>query len=621
MPLTKLQFRPGIVRDVTPYTNEGGWVDGNKIRFRAGFPETIGGWQKFSSEQFEGVCRALINWATLTGSNLIGVGTHLKYYVNRGGSFIDITPIRRVTDPGDVTFAATTGSDVIVVTDPGHGARLNDYVTFSGAASLGGNVTDTVLNVEHQITNIIDSSNYEITLSVSANASDTGDGGALTVGTYQINTGLAVSFRGNGWGAGPWGAGGWGEPSDLTIPGEQLRLWSHTTFGQSLIINPRGFGLFFWDVSLGFSPSNRAVSIADMMGADEVPLECNLVRLSDQDRHVLAFGCTPLGGGDLDPLLIRFSSQEDFLDWNPTPTNTAGDLRIGSGNQIVSVVQTSQQMVVLTDSSAHAVQFIGPPFTFGIREIASGLSVAGPNCAVSANDVVYWMGLGEFYMYDGVVREIPCPVKEYVFDQTFDTERRDIVFAAHNSAFSEIWWTYPCTQSGDCTRYVVYNYAQQVWYYGTLPRTAWVDRGTSLQLTAAGLDGFLYLHEVGTDDGSTSPPSPIASFIQSAPVDIGDGHQFMFMTRMIPDITFRTSVNDPAATITLTAQNFPGGATFGDQPNLITQTAAFPVERFTQQSFLRLRGRAAALRLESNKTGTGWRLGSPRIDVRPDGRR
>jgi hypothetical protein len=620
MPLLKLQFRPGIVRDVTSYTNEGGWVDGNKVRFRAGFPETIGGWERTSNAQFLGVSRALINWTTLTGSNLIGVGTHLKYYVERGGALFDITPIRRVTDPGDVTFAATDGSDVIVVTDVNHGARLDDFVTFSGAVSLGGNITAGVLNVEHQITDIIDGSNYEITLSVTANASDTtGDGGTLTVGTYQINTGLETSFRGNGWGAGPWGDGGWGSPADTSIPGEQLRLWSHTTFGEDLIINPRGSGIYLFDVSLGIS--TRAVDIAGLVGADEVPVQCNIVRLSEQDRHVLAFGCTPLGGGDIDPLLIRFSSQEDFLDWNPTPTNTAGDLRISSGNQIIAVEQTSQQMVVLTDTSAHTVQFIGPPFTFGLREVASGISSAGPNCAVAANDSVYWMGLGEFYVYNGTVQVIPCPIKEYVFDLTFDQTRRDQVFAAHNSAFSEIWWFYPCTVSGDCTRYAVYDYKQNIWSYGTLPRTAWVDRGTSLNPIAAGLDGYLYFHEVGLNDGSQSPPAPIAAYIQSSPVDIGDGDQFMFVNRMIPDLTFRTSTGAPQATITLTAQNFPGGAFFGDQPNPVARTAVVPVEQFTQQNFLRLRGRAMALRIESNQVGTAWRLGSPRIETRTDGRR
>jgi hypothetical protein len=380
-------------------------------------------------------------------------------------------------------------------------------------------------------------------------------------------------------------------------------------------------GLFLWDLSTGFAPTNRAVDISTLAGEDEVPVQANIVRLSEQDRHVLAFGCTPLGGGTLDPLLIRFSSQESFLDWDPSPTNTAGDLRISSGNQIVAVEQTSQQMVVLTDSSAHTVQFIGPPFTFGIREVAVGLSVAGPNCAVAANDVVYWMGLGEFYMYDGVVREIPCPIKEFVFDQTFDKERRDIVFAGHNSSFSEVWWLYPCTQSGDCTRYAVYNYELQVWYYGTLPRSAWVDRGTSLNPIAAGLDGFLYFHEAGLNDGSTNPPTPLDAFIQSTPVDLGDGEQFMFVSRLIPDLTFRSSTNDPLATITLTAQNFPGGAFFGDQPNPVARSVPVPVEQFTQQTFVRLRGRSMALRIESNKVNTAWRLGSPRVDLRTDGRR
>jgi hypothetical protein len=644
--LTKLQFRPGINREVTSYTNEGGWVDGNKIRFRAGYPETIGGWTRLSNAQFLGVCRALINWTTLTGSNLIGIGTNLKYYIGRGGTLFDITPIRLVTDPGDVTFAASDGSDVIVVTHINHGARQGDFVTFSAATGLAewflatdmwdsaapwsdqaawdlsdvnSGVLPSVLNREHRITDVIDANAYEITLTVTAGAVDTGDGGSLTIGSYQISAGLATSFRGDGWGAGAWGAEGWGQPANTSIPGEQLRLWTHTNFGQNLIINPRGGGLYYWDQSLGLT--NRAVDIATMMGADEVPLECNIVRLSEQDRHVLAFGCTPLFGGDLDPLLIRFSSQENFLDWNPQPTNTAGDLRISTGNQIVAVAQTSQQMVVLTDSSVHTVQFIGPPFTFGLREIANGISSAGPNCAVSANDTVYWMGLGEFYMYDGVVKVIPCPIKEYVFDITFDRDRRDLVFAAHNSSFSEIWWFYPCTVSEDCTRYAVYNYAQEIWYYGTMSRSAWVDRGTSLNPIAAGLDGFLYSHENGLNDGSQNPPAPISAYVQSSPVDLGDGEQFMFVSRLIPDLTFRSSPNAPEATITLTAQNFPGGQFFGDQPSPVTRSATVPVEQYTQQTFVRLRGRAMALRIESNKVGTAWRLGSPRVSLRTDGRR
>jgi hypothetical protein len=620
MPLTSLRFRPGIVRDVTPHANEGGWVDCNKIRFREGFPETIGGWQRSTTAPFLGICRALINWNTLTGSNLLGLGTHLKYYVERGGTLFDITPLRLTTDPGDVTFAASDGSDVIVVSHTAHGARTEDFVTFSGAVSLGGTITDTLLNAEHQITDVIDADTYEITLSVAADSADTGDGGALVVGAYQINTGLAVSFRGDGWGAGAWGEGGWGLAADTSIPGEQLRLWTHTTYGQNLIINPRGGGLYYWDVSLGFA-GNRAVDIATLAGADEVPVECNLVRLSEQDRHVLAFGCTPLGGGDIDPLLIRFSSQENFLDWAPRSTNTAGDLRISSGNQIVAVEQTSQQMLVLTDSSAHVVQFVGPPFTFGLREVGTGLSVAGPNAAVAANDVIFWMGLGEFYLYNGTVQAVPCSVREYVFDQTFDKSRRDLVFAAHNASFSEIWWFYPCTISGDCTRYVVYNYDQRIWYYGTLARSAWIDRGVSLTPLAAGLDGYLYAHESGINDGSQNPPAPIAAHIQSSPVDIGDGEQFMFVRRLLPDVTFRNATNSPQLTITLTAQNFPGAAFFGDQPSPVARSAALPIEQYTDQTFVRLRGRAAALRIESNRVGTSWRLGVPRLETRTDGRR
>ena len=619
MPLTKLQFRPGINREVTAYTNEGGWVDGNRIRFRAGSPETIGGWVRQSNSQFLGLCRALINWTTLTGAKLIGIGTQLKYNVDRGGTLNDITPIRLTTAAGDVTFSATDGSNVIVVSDTAHGARLGDFVTFSDAVSLGGNVTAAVLNVEHQITGIIGLDSYEITLSVTANASDTGDGGTGTVGAYQINVGLATSFRGNGWGAGGWGEGGWGEAADTSIPGERLRVWSHTTFGEDLIINPRGEGLYYWDLSAGITA--RAVEIATIAGANEAPVAANIVKLSEQDRHVIAFGCTPLGGGTLDPLLIRFSSQENFLDWNPSATNTAGDLRISSGNQITAVEQTSQQMVILTDDSVHTMQFVGPPFTFGIREVANGVSTAGPNCAVAVNDTVYWMGLGAFYLYNGVVQEIPCAVKEYVFDQTFNTELRDIVYAGHNSAFSEVWWFYPCTVSAECTRYVIYNYAQQLWYYGTMPRSAWVDRGTSLNPIAAGLDGYIYSQEAGANDGSTNPSSPLAAYIQSTPVDMGDGDQFMFASRMIPDLTFRSSTGTPVATITLAAQNFPGGASFGNQPSAVTRSVSVPVERFTEQNFIRLRGRSVSLRIESNQVGTQWRLGSPRLDVRTDGRK
>jgi hypothetical protein len=620
MPFAKLQFRPGINREVTPYTNEGGWIDGDKIRFRAGFPETVGGWTARPQSTFAGVCRALINWNTLDGTSLLGVGTNIKYYVDRAGTMLDITPLRLTTAPGAVTFSAVDGQTGIVVAHVGHGAREGDYVTFSGALSLGGAIDASVLNAEFKINQILGPNSYQIVTGVPATVLDIGNGGASTVGAYQITTGLAQSASGNGWGAGGWGAGGWGQPADTSVPGEQLRLWSHTTYGQNLIINPRGGGLYYWDVSLGFA-GNRAADIATLPGAEEVPTECNIVRLSEQDRHVLAFGCTPLFGGALDPLLIRFSSQENLLSWRPRPTNTAGDLRISSGNRIVAVGQTSQQMLVLTDTSAHVVQFVGPPFTFGMREVATGISTIGPNCTVAANGVIYWMGLGEFYQYDGTVRQIPCPVREYVFDLTLRASRGAQVFAGHNSAFSEVWWFYPCDTSGECTRYVVYNYETQIWYYGTLARTAWLDRGVALNPVAAATDGRLYDHESGLNDGSQSPPAPIGAFIQSSAVALGEGDRYMFASRVLPDVTFRTSTGTPAVTMTLQAQNFPGDAAFGPQIGSVSRQTALSLDRFTPQYFVRLRGRAMALRVESNQIDTAWRLGSPRVDIRTDGRK
>jgi hypothetical protein len=617
--LAKIQFLPGFNKEVTPHTNEGGWVDGDKVRFRGGFPETIGGWVKQTSQAFRGVCRSLINWNTLNGTSFLGLGTNLKYYIGRGGAVYDITPIRETTAAGAVTFAATNGSNVLTVTDNLHGALVNDFVTFSGAVGLGGNVTAAVLNAEHQITAVVGVNSYRITLSVTANGSDTGNGGASVVGAYQVNTGLAASFRGNGWGAGAWGESAWGAGSDTSIEGERLRIWTHTTFGEDLIINPRGGGLYYWDSSVGVTA--RAVHIPDIVGADEVPLQVNTVRLSQRDRHVIAFGATPLFGGALDPLLIRWCSQEDYLDWNPDATNTAGDLRLSAGNQIVTAEATTQEIVILTDNTAHAMQFIGPPYTFGLRELASGVSAAGPNCAVTANDAIYWMGLGAFYRYNGVVEEIPCAVKEYVFDLTMDKTLRDLVCAGHNSAFSEIWWFYPGVGDGECSRYVVYNYAQSLWYYGTMARTAWIDQSVALTPLAAGTDGYVYAHETGTDDGSQNPAVALESYIQSSAADIGDGEDFVFIRRLIPDVTFRGSTSNPQLTMTLTAQNFPGEVTFNPQTKTVSRSAPLPVEQFTTQLFVRLRGRAAALRVASSTLGTSWRLGTQRIDITMDGKR
>lgn len=619
MSFLKLQFRPGINREVTPYADEGGWYDCDKVRFRMGYPESIGGWEKVSPFQFLGSCRALHGWTALDNTNYIGVGTNLKYYVMRGSDFFDITPIRETTAAGDVTFSATNGSNVITVSDTNHGAILNDFITFSGAVSLGGNVTAAILNAEHQVTRVVDGNTYEIQVSVTANASDTGNGGGAVVGAYQINVGLDTTALGTGWGTGAWSAGGWGSPSSTAIPGAQLRLWSHDNYGEDLVMNVRDGGIYYWDESLGLN--SRAVALSDLSGAAKAPTIARDVVVSDRDRHVIAFGCDgEFSIGTQDPLLIRFSSQEDITDWESLTTNTAGSLRISTGSEIISAVKTKQQVLVFTDVSLHTMQYIGPPFTFGLSEVSQGVSIASHNAAVAVNDTVYWMGKNQFYVYSGNVQEIPCTVKEYVFGD-FNQFQVQKVMAGHNTEHGEVWWFYPSENSDNVDRYVIYNYMQQIWYYGNLARTAWLGRGVFAYPIAAGTDGYLYYHELGINDGSQNPPVGINAYIQSNAFDMGDGDNFMSAWRVIPDITFRDSDSNPRATITVKTQDFPGGGFLEEESNTVVRTATVPVERFTSEQFIRLRGRSMAFRLESDQYNTSWRLGAPRIDVRKDGRR
>jgi hypothetical protein len=621
MPLTKLQFRPGVNRETTAYANEGGWFDGNRVRFRDGLPETIGGWKKISSLQFLGTCRALIGWRVLDGTQLLGVGTHLKYYLGRGGGYSDITPIRSTTAAGDATFAAVDGSSTVTVTDVTHGALLNDFVTFTDAVSLGGAVTALVLNSEYQITAIVDSDNYEIALPVAANASDTSDGGAATVGAYQVNTGLDTSVIGTGWGAGAWGAGGWGEASSTAIAGAQLRVWTHTNFGEDLIFAPRGGGVYYWDRTSGFA--SRGVNITSLAGANTSPTIANILLLSERDRHVIVFGTDDeFIPGVLDPLLIRFSATESITDWESRPNNTAGSLRVGSGNEIIAAVHTRLLTLVITDESVHAMQFSGPPFTFGINEVAFGTSIASPKAAVGVGDEVMWMGVGSFYRFNGLVQQIPCSVRDYVFGDINENQYAK-VFAGHEGSFGEVYWFYPSSGSQDNDKYVVYNYLQDLWYYGDLSRTSWLARSVFSSPIAASKDNYLYFHETGITDGDFEPAQALGSFIESSPVDIGDGDNFMFVTRMIPDLTFTGSegATAPSATMTLSMQNFSGGAYVGSNAQDVVQTVAVPVEQFTEQVYLRLRGRSIRLRVSSTCDCTAWRLGAPRLDFRPDGRR
>lgn len=619
MPLTKLVFRPGINRETTAYANEGGWWDSNLVRFRAGKPETIGGWTRYTNAPMLGTGRSLLTWTALDGTVYTGMGTNLKYYVVRGNGLNDITPIRETTAAGAVTFAATNGSPIITVTDTAHGALLGDFVTFSGAVSLGGNVTAAVLNREYQITQIVGVNSYRITLTVNANASDTGNGGAAVIGAYQINTGLDTTVFGTGWGTGVWSRGTWGSGSSSTLPGAQLRIWSQDNFGEDLVICIHDGGIYYWDKSGGLAA--RAVPLSALPGAQATPTIAKTVIVSERDRHVIAFGCDPESTpGVQDPLTIRFSDQENAAEWRSLPTTTAGELRIGTGSEIVGAIQTKQQIVVFTEISVHAMQYIGDPFTFGIQEVSSSVSLMGPNAMVAVGDIVFWMGKNEFYMYDGAVTQIPCDVKEYVFSD-LNVAQQPKVFAGHSSSFSEVWWFYPSAAAEENDRYVVYNYEQRVWYYGIMSRTAWQDRSVQPYPTAISPDGYVYYHENGLNDGSANPPVALAPYIESSVIDIGDGDQFMFATRIIPDLTFRNSNGGSVATLTLKARNFPGGAYFASDIDPVTKTSSLPVEQFTNQLYVRLRGRSMSLRVESNQTNTAWRLGDPRLDLRTDGRK
>ena len=619
MTLTPLRFKPGINREITPFANEGGWIDGDKIRFRDSFPETIGGWSQFNNQTFAGTARSIHPWVSLSGQQLLSLGTNLKYYIVEGGQPLDITPIRLTTSAGSATFSATTGSSTITVSNTLHGATLGAFVTFSAAASLGGNIIASVLNGEHSITRIIDTNSYEIEVSVVATSSDTGDGGALTVAAYQINPGLDTVQFGTGWGTGPWSRGTWNSSSTTSVSTGQLRIWSQDNFGEDLIFCARDSAVYYWDATLG--TSERAVNIADLSGSLAAPTIARRVLVSEQDRHTIAFGCDPeFDTGVQDPLLIRFSDQENILDWRSRETTTAGELRIGTGNGIVTAVQTKQQILVLTDISAHTIQFVGAPFTFGLSEVSTNISVAGPNAAVAAGDNVFWMGKGEFYAYAGQVQQMDCRVKDYVFSD-INFSQIEKVAAGHNGAFSEIWWFYPSAASSENDRYVVYNYAQNIWYYGTMARTAWVDRGSQQYPLATCPSGCIFYHEFGLNDGSVNPPVALSAFIESSAVDIAEGDQFMFASRLLPDITFRKSTGTPLATFTLKAKNFPGGALFGDDATSTVRSTTVPIEQFTTQTFVRIRGRAMALRVESSQTETAWRLGVPRLDIRTDGRR
>jgi len=616
MALNKFIFKPGIFREGTDYDNEGGWFNANLVRFKAGRPQKIGGWRKDTLNTFLGTCRALHAWILLAGTKLLGLGTNLKYYIEEGDSFNDITPIRSTTSAGDVTFSATDGDATLTVSDTAHGAVQNDFVTFSGAVSLGGNITALVLNKEYQITNIIDSDTYTVEAEVNANSSDTGNGGGSVVGQYQINTGLDEYVSSTGWGVGAWGAGTWGSSTSISAS-NQLRLWTHDNFGEDLIINPRGGGIYYWDATNGVG--TRAVELSSISGANQVPTVGLQTIISETDRHVVVLGADPLSSGvrtgSVDPMLIAFSDQENATEFEPLNTNTAGSLRISEGSQIVGAVKARQEILIWTDVALYSMQFIGPPYTFGVNLINDSTGLISPKGAVTTPAGVYWMGYDSFYVYNGAVQKVPCAVLSYVFDN-LNAGQAFKVFGFSNSEFNEVGWYYPSGSNLNIDKYVVYNYAEQVWTIGELSRTAWIDKGI-VDYPRATEGQYLYEHEFGYDaDGS--PMTNV--FIESSDFDIGDGESFGFVRRIIPDIKFLSNSDTGQVNAVLKTRNYPG--------DTLTTASTSVIESNTSKADVRARARQIVFRLESDddadnsgNSDVGWRLGATRLDIQTDGRR
>ena len=700
MPLQKILFKPGVNKENTRYTTEGGWYEADKIRFRQGNPEVIGGWTRISANTFLGICRSLWNWALLDGRNIIGVGTNLKFYLENGGTYNDITPLRASSTINTNPFVATNGSAVITVTDTSHGASTGDFVTFSGAVSLGGNITAPVLNAEYQIT-VLTANTYTFVATATANATDVSGspgGGASVVAAYQISVGPATQVPLVGWGAGGWGLGTWGNGTGSTVA---LRLWSQQNFGEDLVFNPRGGGLYYWDASgnlttrgvllnslggtvsftnasptvvtstvlytegaaLQFSggslPSGVSTAttyyvsqvsgltfkLLDSAGAlvntsasgtgavsliVDVPTVVNTLIVSDVSRFILTFGVNDYGSATLDPMLIRWCGQEDPFNWTPTATNQAGSVRLSHGSEIITAAQTRQEIVVFTDSALYSLQYLGPPFVWGTQLLADSLSIYSPNAVAVASGVVYWMGIDKFYMYDGRVQTLNCDLRRFIFTDINKAQNLQ-VFSGVNEGFNEVWWFYCSASSMEIDRYVIYNYQEKIWYYGTMARTAWLDSGlrdyplaTTYQPNST---GNIVEHENGLNDNATATSLALNAYISSSELDIGDGHNFAFVWRVLPDLTFGDSTNSPAGavpavTMTLYGLSNSGSGTTSSAAASVLKGSTYVItEEYTGQIFTRMRGRQMIFKIDSNQLNTQWQLGAPRIDIRQDGRR
>jgi len=699
MPLQKILFKPGVNRENTRYTTEGGWYECDKIRFRQGNPEAIGGWTRVSSNTFNGVCRSLWNWITLSGANLMGVGTNTKFYIESGGYYYDITPLRTTVTINNNPFALTA-STTVTVTDTAHGATTGSFVTFSGAVDIGSagtNVTAAVLNQEFQLT-VIDANTYTITISVVPNATaiaGSPGGGASVVAAYQLNAGPEFQLPLVGWGAGAWGAGPWGVGTPDTL---SLQIWNQINYGQNLLFGPRGGGIYYWDANTSTSTrgtllnadggavtftsasptvvtattvftegaalqfnattmptsvaANTTYYVANVEGLTfnitdsagtlinagstgtgvyislivDVPTVVNTFTVSDTSRFVLTFGCNDYGSATLNPMLIRWSNQDDLYNWTPNATNQAGSIQISHGSEIVTTVQTRQEIIVFTDSAVYSMQYLGPPYIWQTQILGDNISIIGPNAAGIASGIVYWMGVDKFYAYDGRVQTLNCDLRRYIFND-FNQDQNQQVFCGTNEGFNEIWWFYCSANSTQVDRYVIYNYLERAWSYGTMGRTAWIDSGLRSYPVAATLDRNLVNHEDGIDDNTTATTAPINAYISSSEFDIGDGHNFGFVWRVLPDLTFSNSVNsstnaDPQVTMTLYGLTNSGSGSTSNAGAAVASSSTYLItEEFTGQIYTRMRGRQMIFKIESNQVGTTWQLGAPRIDIRQDGRR
>ena len=705
MPLKKLLLKPGVNRENTRYTSEGGWYECNNIRFRQGTPEKIGGWTRLNTVTFLGVARSLWNWITLGGQNLIGVGTNIKFYIENGGTFNDITPIRSTTSAGDVTFSASdttlsaaitstsattiaitdatgfplegvvligtevisytgitdntlTGcgrgasylvSDVvtsttaathsngaavtcftILVSDAGNGSVAGDFVTFSDAVTLGGNFTAIVLNLEYEILTLEGDSKYTIlaksfsntTLTftnVASTSSDSGNGGSATVGAYQLNVGVSTASDLSGWGAGGWGAGLYGTGLSSR---EELRVWTQQNFGEDLIFGFRGGRIYYWEATNDLR--TRAVELT----GSNIPIIQNSILVSDINRFVFCFGGNPLGSIVQDPMLIRWSDQENAENWTPDATNQAGSLRLSRGTEIIAASQARQEVLIWTDSSMYSLQYVGAESgVWAATLVGEQTSIASQNAVAYANGVAYWMGKDRFYKYDGRTQPLPCDLRKYVFSD-FNPEQFEQVFAGNNEAFNEVWWFYCSSDVVTADSYIVYNYVDNIWYYGSMARSAWLDSGLRAFPLATTYNGVVVEHEKGIDDNETATPAAISAFITSAEFDLDDGHQFALVSRLIPDVSFEGSTgNTPTINMTLLPLNSSGSgynsptSESGVNTGTVVRTASSPVDVYTSQIHTRVRGRQMSMKIESSTVGVQWQLGSPRLDMRPDGRR